>query len=226
MAKKEEQNEEQMPEAENVQQPEDPKPKKKKKGLSLPLIIGISLAALIILVGGTLGAVYIMVSNMVQNTNTEQTQNGGEAKENENKEQKIEEDFSVDENYSYLKNVVKNQSKNIRYMELGEIITNPKNSGQFVVMDIGIEFVAYDENGEVLPVTEGGEEESSFFKENQLAKLRGRVNNVLWSMSVEELQQKRSKMPGVIENKFEPVFKKNRAVIKEVVILRFIIQGG
>lgn len=225
MAKKEENNEEQMPEAENVQQPEDPKPKKKKKGLSLPLIIGISLAALVILIGGTLGAVYIMVNNMTQNTNTEQTQNGGENKDSENKEQKMKENFSVDENYSYLKNVVKNQSKNIRYMELGEIITNPKNSGQFVVMDIGIEFVAYDEQGKVLPVTEGGEEESSFFKENQLAKFRDRVNNILWSMSVEELQQKRSKMSGIIENKFDPVFKKNRAVIKEVVILRFIIQG-
>lgn len=222
---KEDKNENQAPE-QSVQQPEPPKVK--KKGLSLPLIIGISLAALLILIGGTLGAVYLMVNNMMQHTNTEQTSNGHNEDEKAHKENSDEEDHNVNDKYEYLKNIVENQTKNLRYMELGEIITNPKNSDKFVVVDIGVEFVAYDETGEVIPVAEGGEggegEGSHFFEKRDMDKIREIVNKFIWSHTVEELNGQRGEMAGMLKEDFEEIYKENGGVIKDVIVLRFIVQ--
>lgn len=233
MAKEEKEN--QNPENQEIQEPEPPKPKR-KKGLSLPLIIGISLAALLILIGGTLGAVYLMVNNMMQNNNTEQTTEKTHD-ENHEEDEAPEQELDLEENYNYLKNVAKNQHKNVRYMELGEIITNPKNSDKFVVIDIGVEFVAYGEDGKVLVVHSegegddhsgesvgGGNEAHKFFKHNDLARIKSVVNNVIWSNTVQELQNKRSEIPDMLMEDFEKIFKKEGLVIKNIIVLRFIIQ--
>lgn len=209
-----------------LQQPEPP-PKKKKKGLSLPLIIGISFAALLILIGGTLGAVYLMVNNMMQHTNTEQT---SDAKHEEKDEEEENPEFNLEAKYAELQDVVERQTKNIQFMELGEVITNPKNSNKFVVIDVGVEYVAYDENGEVIKTGEGEEavEESvsaeEFFGKRDVAKVRSLINNVVWENTESELQNKRSELPDMLKEEFKEIFLENGAIIKDVVILRFIIQ--
>jgi flagellar basal body-associated protein FliL len=211
-----------------LQQPEPP-PKKKKKGLSLPLIIGISFAALLILIGGTLGAVYLMVNNMMQHTNTEQSSEANNHEE-ESDEDSENSEFDLESKYAELQVVVERQTKNIQFMELGEIITNPKNSNRFVVIDIGVEYVAYNENGEVVKTGEGeeGAEESKsaeeFFGKRDLAKVRSIINKVIWENSESELQNKRSELPGILKEDFKEIFLENGAIIKDVVILRFIIQ--
>lgn len=205
-----------------IQEPEPP-PKKKKKGLSLPLIIGISFAALLILIGGTLGAVYLMVNNMMQHTNTEQSAEVSEKTESEEDEEKSDE-FDLKTKYAELQDVVDRQTKNVHFFEVGEIITNPKNSGKFVVVDIGVEYVAYDENGEVIKINPESESTHDLFDKKDLAKVRSIVNEVIWSNSENELQNKRSELPKILKKEFKDIFLDNGAVIKDVVILRFIIQ--
>ncbi len=215
------QNNENEAGGQQIQEPEPPP--KKKKGLSLPLIIGISFAALLILIGGTLGAVYLMVNNMMQHTNTEQTSNESEKQDSEDDEEKSDE-FDLKTKYAELQDVVDRQTKNVHFLEIGEIITNPKNSGKFVVVDIGVEYVAYDENGEVIQVNTESETSHELFDKKDMAKVRSVVNEVVWSNNETELQNKRSELPGILKKKFKDIFLDNGAVIKDVVILRFIIQ--
>jgi hypothetical protein len=58
-----------------------------------------------------------------------------------------------------------------------------------------------------------------------LASVKGSVNNLLGSMTVQELQSiRRDSLQGIINSRLTQVFLSNKMVLKEAILQEFIIQ--
>lgn len=213
MAKDKEKTEEK--EGQEPVKPETEAKAKKSGGLKLPFVLGIIAGVLLILILAVrfLFLPYI-VGSLTSEANAGQAKIEGETK-SENSDNPLKEEIDV----------FKANEKLSEFFQTGRITTNPKQSTQFVVADFGIIFFPKDEESlkELYP---GGkkEEGSSALPPTLSSRVRGIINSVLGSMTVEELQVKRDSIPTYVMANLKPFFKEKKLFIKEVILQEFIIQ--
>ena len=199
-----------------VQEPEAPK-KDKKPGISLPLILGIIFGGIILLF---LLVRFMILPYMVENMNPEA--------------QKIKAQLLVEEKKNEMASGVTRLSaefleKQTKTLMTGRITTNPKNSPQFVVIDIATMYVPKDEEVAKELAKEGGKESkepgviSPAFMSTMI-RIKGVVNKILGSMTVEELQSKRDTLATLFKTQFKPLFYEKNCLVRDVVVQEFIIQ--
>lgn len=115
--------------------------------------------------------------------------------------------------------------KLIKYVETGRITTNPFNSSeQFVVVNLGLKFYASNEETLKEMFGEKGGESATTFPPEFMAKIRSKVNQILGSMTVIELQQKRLELANVVKDSLKTIFSAGNLVLGEVFLQEFIIQ--
>ena len=135
-------------------------------------------------------------------------------------EAKIEEEFPED-----------NSTKGTEYFETGRITTNPRASTSFVVINLGMIFkVKPAEEGEK-KAAEGEKKEKettsapiSPFGKRFDGMLRNSINAELGKLSVDEMQIPRDSLSNMLKTKLIPLFKNEKSLLKEVVVVEFIIQ--
>ncbi len=195
--------------------PESEEKEKKAGGLKLPFVLGIIAGVLLILI---LAVRFLFLPYIVGSLTSEATAGQspieGESK-SEQSNSPIKEEIEI----------FKANEKLSEFFQTGRITTNPRQSTQFVVADFGIIFFPKDEESlkELYP---GGkkEEGSSALPPTLSSRVRGIINSVLGSMSVEELQVKRDSIPEYVMANLKPFFKEKKLFIKEVILQEFIIQ--
>lgn len=195
--------------------PENEEKSKSSGGLKLPFVLGIIAGVLLVLI---LAVRFLFLPYIVGSLTSEATAG----------ENKIEHQSKEDHSDSPLKEeleVFKANEKLSEFVQTGRITTNPRQSTQFVVADFGIIFFPKDEESlkELYP---GGkkEEGNSSLPPSLSSRVRGIINSVLGSMSVEELQVKRDSIPEFVMANLKPFFKEKKLFIKEVILQEFIIQ--
>jgi flagellar basal body-associated protein FliL len=115
-----------------------------------------------------------------------------------------------------------------KFLVTGEIVTNAKNSSQFVIIDLGI-FSLY-KNEEEKGKAEGGgghgggSTDPSAMKPEMASRVKGIVNRILGSMTVDELQMKRDSLPVYFKKELKPIFKESSLKLKDVTLQKFLIQ--
>jgi len=215
---------------EEVQQPEKPAKKKKSSGgLSLPMMIVIGAGTLIVLVGVSLFAINYMVNNIIDKklgsvSDTTKTHSHEDEANKKLKEHKKELDktFKELEEEEYFET-----EEGVSYMETDRIVTNPKFSTRFAVIRLGLSYREKVAEGE--GEAEGGHEEA---KEGEVdhkaqkyqAQIKSIINDMIGTMTEEEIQQQRQNLPIIIKEKLTPVFKKQKKYLRDVLIVEFIIQ--
>lgn len=112
----------------------------------------------------------------------------------------------------------------IKYVETGRITTNLLNSDKFIVINLGLKFFARDK--ETLNELFGGssEKEIASLPPELMARIRGVLNQLLGSMTVAEIQLKRSELVPIFKDNLSKVFSDNNLVLGEVYLNEFIIQ--
>ena len=107
-------------------------------------------------------------------------------------------------------------------METGRIITNPKLSEKFAVINLGLSY--REKVGE-----EESSEESADAPDAKALKMEAQIksilNNMIGSMTEEEIQHQRQNLSTIVKEKLTPLFKKNKMFLREVLIVEFIIQS-
>ncbi len=111
----------------------------------------------------------------------------------------------------------------IKFIETGRITTNPLNSDQFVVVNLGLKFFARDKKVLREIFGQAAEGEVSLPPE-LMAKIRGKINQTLGSMTVTDLNQNRTRLPYIFLDSLKPVFSEGKLVLGEVIMNEFIIQ--
>jgi hypothetical protein len=107
------------------------------------------------------------------------------------------------------------------FSQTGRITTNAKNSDQFVVLDLGIMFTP---EGEGESGGGHGGPAKDPLPDKLKSMIKGSVNNVIGSMTVDEIQQKRDSLSFIFYDKLRKIFYTNKMVLNEIVIQEFIIQ--
>lgn len=107
-----------------------------------------------------------------------------------------------------------------KFSETGRITTNPKNSSQFVVINLGLIFTP---EGEEESGGHGGGSKDPL-PEKAKAMVKGMVNSVLGSMTADELQLKRDSLTFIFYDRLGKVLFLNELNLNEVVLQEFIIQ--
>lgn len=178
----------------------------KKKGLSFPIIIAIIAAGVIVLVVTIIFVISIMMNNMKQSIievtgkgTTEQKQSSKEKDSNKDKD----DDLSKYE-----------------YFETGRIVTNPLNSTQYVVVNLGIFYSKMNAKEEQEPDKE--------FLENQLKRINAiikhQVNSHVGDSDISAIQIPRDSLVIKFKDKLIPSFRAEKLKLKDVILVEFIIQ--
>lgn len=214
-------------ELEEVQQPEKPAKKKKSSGggLSLPLMIAIGAVTLIVLVGISLFAINYMVNNIIDKklgavsdtTKVLSPKEEAKLKEKE-KAKELDKTYKELEEEEYF-----DTEEGVSYIETDRIVTNPKFSTRFAVLKLGLSYreKVGEEEKEEEEKKEGEVDQKSM---KMQAQIRNIINNMIGTMTEEELQQQRSSLPIIVKEKLTPVFKAHKMFLKDVLIVEFIIQ--
>ncbi len=201
------------------QEPESPKKKEKKSGeIKLPLLIGIIAGSIIILV---VAVRFLFLPYLVENLSAQTELNSTAGKDfAENKDAHSGKKLSSKDE----EELILDDEKKLEFIETGRITTNPKMSSQFVVVNLGMIFAAKDEDALNELKESGGKEEGGGLPQNMVARIKGNVNSVLGSMSVEDLQAKRDSLPTFFKGKIKPIFKEKNLLLKEIILQEFIVQ--
>lgn len=213
---------------EEIQQPEKPVKKKKSSGgLSLPMMIVIGAGTLIVLVGISLFAISYMVNNIIdkklgaQADSTKVLSPKEEAKiKGKEKEKELDNAYKELEEEEYFET-----EEGVGYIETDRIVTNPKFSTRFAVLKLGLSYrekVNPDEEKEEEEKPKEGEVDPAAQK--MQAQIKSIINNMIGSMTEEELQQQRSNLAIIVKEKLTPVFKKHKMFLRDVLIVEFIVQ--
>ena len=171
-----------------------------KYEMKLPIIIGIVAGVLVVQ-----AVIIVVVMNMFFSTSHTSIQEDKNMSSDVKKEMKNEkEDEDSDE-------------ENIQFIETGRITTNAKASEKFVVVNLGLEF----STKEPLESGEDGENQLSPILN---AKIKGAVNQIIGSLTVEEIHTSRDTLPEIFRAELLKIFKKKDIRLKDVIIQEFIIQ--
>ncbi|TAL68815.1 MAG: hypothetical protein EPN82_09085 [Bacteroidetes bacterium] len=176
----------------------------------------MSLMKMLIMVGGTVVVLFILlivVYMLIIKPDLQKMAINGEGDKAKLEEVNKDKDFNPEE--------IKKE-ENERFLSTGRITTNPSMSNQFVVVDIGLDFYVNDE--QMKEIKKDKPEESPLML-RPLSSVKGAVNNLLGSMTVQELQSvRRDSLQGAINSKLVQVFLSNKMVLKEAILQEFIIQ--
>ncbi len=176
----------------------------------------LGLMKILIMVGGTVVVLFlllIVVYMLIIKPDLQKMSLNGEGDKQKTEEMNKDKDFNPEE--------IKKE-ENERFISTGRITTNPSMSNQFVVVDIGIDFYVNDE--QMKEIKKEKPEESPLML-RPLSSVKGAVNNLLGSMTVQELQSvKRDSLQGAINARLSQVFLSNKMVLKEAILQEFIIQ--
>ncbi len=203
---------------ETKQEPE--RPKKRKTVLSLPVMIIIGVVVLALLIGGTLFAVNMMVSSIVETKLSGADSTGSKGGDHAKVEKtRSPEDAAMAEleEQEFLGEVP------TIYFETGRIITNPRGSSRFLVLNLGLEYrekVSEEGGGEEAKKEEGMSPE----KQRLLAKIKDIINSKLGSMTESELETNTDSLRIFIKNDLSLLFKKEKKFLKDVLFVEKIIQ--
>jgi flagellar basal body-associated protein FliL len=189
------------------QETETKKEPKASGGLGLVPILAIVFGSLLILI---LATRFLFLPYIVENM-------GGGGKKPESTE--VKETEKKPEAKGPFAGVDK---KLIKYIETGRITTNPLNSDQFVVVNLGLRFYATDEK--ILKELMGEGKEGAGLPPEIMGQLRGKVNQILGSLTVAELQQRRNQLANEFKDSLKTIFSSHELVLGEVYLQEFIIQ--
>lgn len=210
-------------------------PKVKKEGaVPLPMIIGASVGAVLLItvsvIVGTIVASSIFGEKSESEASTEKIVEAvQEALKGElgtiTKSGKTPEELDSME--------VANMSKgaDVLTFETGKITSNSKGSSNtFVVIDLSIDFRIYDkENTVTKELTKGEGEKLELNLESSVLKkiknrITGKINELIASYSEQEFQSMRPELKNIIRTQLRPVFHNFGLQLGEIQILTFIIQ--
>lgn len=109
----------------------------------------------------------------------------------------------------------------MKFVETGRITTNPLNSDQFVVVNLALRFSARDKKilEKVLAGAEGGAMPTEI-----MAPIRSKINQVLGSLTVDQLQQRRNFLASELKDSLKAIFATHNLILNEVYLQEFIIQ--
>lgn len=205
---------------EEKQEPVKPS-KPRSSEIKLPVLIGVIFGILIVFI---LSVRFLILPYIVDNMNPEaaliraQIEKEQLEKEKlEKKEGKTAETVTEGENGEFA-------PEDIKVVSAGKIITNPKNSKQFVVTEIALKLAAKFEE------IKDAEEKKSF-KEGKLPghiqlEAKDVLTKILSTYSPEELNQLREKdsLKAIMKEKLKPMLKEKKITLVEILIPEFIIQ--
>ncbi len=184
---------------------EETTPKKSSGGLGLIPILGIVFGSLLILI---LATRFLFLPYIVENLGGNK-KDTTEAKKEESKTETKGPFAGVDK-------------KLIKFIETGRITTNPLNSDQFVVVNLGLRFYALNENA--IKEFMGEAKEGSSLPPDFMAQIRGKINQILGSLTVAELQQRRNQLANEFKDSLKTIFSNHELTLGEVYLQEFIIQ--
>ncbi len=204
--------------SEEKQEPE--KPKKKKAVLSLPMMIIIGVVILAVLIGGTLFAVNMMVSSIVDSklSGVDTTKKHGEVekvKKEKSEEEKMAEELEAEDYFD---------EKPTSYLETGRIITNPRSSSTYIVLNLGLEYRQKLAEGEEPKEGAAAETDASPEMKRLMAKIKDVVNTRIASMSESDIEAKRDSMKIFFKNDLTPIFKREKKFLKDLILVEYIKQ--
>ncbi len=199
---------EEQKQEEEKQQPA--KPNKKASDISLTLLLSI--------IGGTvvvfMAFIYFLVlPYLVGNLNNGSGDEHSKQHSEQTKAAEHNKDSELSEEEKFMAG-----DENIFFEETGQITTNPKGSDKFVVINLGLEFRIKEE------IEHGEGEDGSIIPKRVNARLQGKINSTLGSMTEQDLHSKRDSLPAIFKERLKPVFKKNDMYLRDVILQRFIIQ--
>jgi flagellar basal body-associated protein FliL len=212
--KQAEQQEKQIPE----------KPKKKAGGMSMPVLLGV--------IGGIVifqaVLIFLLFKFFIA---PQQVPVEGDAAKTEKTEQE-EHEKPESKNWKYDEFTL--DEKLVQLFETGRITTNPKNSSKFVIINLAIIYIVRDEDTlkelHEKKAAEGGgghggdEEDHSLFSHKQKIRIRSTINNVLGSLTDDQLFAQRNELPEMFKEKLAEIINDHKMKVKEVIVQEFIIQ--
>ncbi|GAB5466725.1 MAG: hypothetical protein Kapaf2KO_21610 [Candidatus Kapaibacteriales bacterium] len=193
---------EEIEEVPEEEQEEDSGKKKKGDKMSLGAIIGIIAGVILLQVILIVAIVQIFFSDSDDQKPTREMADG---------------EYELTEEELEVKEFLSNE-ENMRYMETGKIVTNPKLSKNYVAINVGLDYS---------PRPEVAEEELDAASTKMIklnAKIKSDIIMLIGQMDTEELQQKRNLLPGIIKDSLAEKFKSEKLLLREVLISEFVIQ--
>jgi hypothetical protein len=194
---------------EQVEEKQEPqKSKLISSGMKLPVIIGIVAGVLII---NTVIIIFVF-KLFVAPSFTPHSEDAVKGKtELENKEKAKHNGLKIGEEGEYLQG-----EENLHFTESGRITTNPKNSENFIVLNLGLEYR--------FKTLESKPKEGEGLSPKMLAQVKGAVNRIIGGLSIDELHAKRDSLTIIFIKEMKPTFKANQMFLKNVILQEFIIQ--
>ena len=206
-----------MEENEELQEPEK---KKKKKGSSLSMpMIGVILFGVIVLNILLIIAVlkiYLPEGNLEADDNDKKTEKV--EKSNKKDTEKDDGDYSLSELDEEELEFLEKEAKR-KYLETDDITTNPKGSSAFVIIQLGIKFVANDELEDKLLSPE------SDYMKKLMGNTRATIIKEIGLHTADELLlEGRADLPEIFRKKLKPLFKEKKLFLREITITKFMVQ--
>lgn len=227
-----------MAEEQKEEKQQPVKPEKKSKGLSMPVILGIGVGGVVIILVAAFFIFKILVNDIVDKkiSNLEVQTEEVEGEEDKEKEHSDDEhkdskegsklsDEELEHQWEQMEEADFFAEEDAQVHQTGRIITNPKNSSSFAVVDLAL-YYRLAPHGE----EEGGDDHSEDGEgiPKQIKKLgpriKGTVNNFIGSKTEQELHDIRPILSEKFKEELTPVFKKNRVFLKDVEVTEFLIQ--
>lgn len=194
---------------EEKQEPE--KAKKKKGGMSLPVMIAIGVGAIVVQVVLIIVVVNFVLPKSGDDASHKKTEELTEKQKQKQEDEKFFEGDTEEEDFFA-------EEKERKYLETDKIITNPKGSTKFVVVNLGLEYKFKPD------VPEPEQAADSDLMKKLMARLKTTVIQDIGSKSVDEIHNSRSTYNTMIKEKLKPVFKESKIFLRNVYIVEFIIQ--
>ncbi len=215
MAKEEEEIQEQEGQ-EKKQKPQ--KPKKKGEAMSLPVLIGTIAGTIILLAVVMILAFKLFI--LPELTHSQSAE--GNADSSSQKPEKIKEKKQGDEaEYDRLEDKFMG-NENLHMLETGKILTNPKNSSKFAIVNLLIEYRISEED-ERFADSEPNLENPTI--KLLLANVKSEVTNILGSMTVDDFYRIGSdSLRNKIGNELDTIFRKKQFLLKDVLLTEYLIQ--
>jgi hypothetical protein len=116
--------------------------------------------------------------------------------------------------------------KGVHMLETGKIITNPKNSTKFAVLNLSMEYRVSEKDERFAGGGEGGDiKEDNPIVKKLMAGIKNELYSVVGSLTVEDFYAMGSdSLRGLIKKDLKPIFLKNKLFLREVLITEYLIQ--
>lgn len=199
-------------EANEKQVPEKPK---KSGGMKLPMVIGIIFGVIVtqVILIFVLFKLFLGQPATVTPDGTVVQQTTEKSEKNSKKIEKTEEEEEI---------LTEEEQQKIQFQETGRITTNPKSSSAFVVINLGLYFLAKDEK-----INEEFKKEidKSPVWKRLSSDTKEIVNITFGNYTVEDLRSmKRDSLKTIFMKQLKPVFKTSKIILKDVKLIEYLIQ--